>query len=88
MKPLLHLMLKSTKVINMKVVEETFTEAGGVEYTVQYEGIEFKFNGYKALPLMEKENIYVLFLYENEVITVSSESAVKQFETMINNLIM
>lgn len=44
MKPLLLLMLKFTKVIKMKVVEETYTEAGGVEYTVQYEGIEFILN--------------------------------------------
>lgn len=71
----------------MKIIEESFTEIGGVEYTVEYEGIEFKFNGYKALPLMQGENIYVLFLNGNEVITVSSESAVKQFETMIKNLI-
>ena len=53
----------------MKVIEETFTEAGGVEYTVQYEGIDFILN-------------------ESELIIVLSELAVKQFEAMINNLII
>lgn len=87
MKPSHRLMLKFTKVIEMKVVEETYTEAAGVEYTVQYEGIEFKFNRYKVFTLSEKENIYVLYRNESELITVLSELAVKQFEAMINNLI-
>ena len=54
MKLLPLLTLKFTKVIKMKVVEETYTEAGGVEYTVQYEGIDFILNESELITVLSE----------------------------------